>query len=378
MPTPLLAGTHAKPFPDKDPMCPGGRASRGLVLGTDFFSDVLLIRLTVSDPVTLRPSYLSSQVALRTVAEALTIAAAKHLQIEASELQAEFRPALTQWGGRGREAEIYLYDTLSGGAGFTQQVSQLGRKIFELALERLVECPAQCEESCYRCLRSFRNRFEHTQLDRHVGASLLRYLLDGTLPELSPARVDRSVQRLFEDLDRSGADDVHFERDAQVDIDGIEKPVMHACGHDVHITSLVGAARQMAARKLPLVVVFEGNDAAGKGETAVAVEGDVQGDQDAEGAPEMAVRSEEEVNSTPFDPLDGSQGLWCDLPPQMAPPLVDHHYDANTGAWSDLPPPEGGTLDVDHHTRDFTLLYFIYFIRELHVVRKTELIIHIM
>ncbi|KCZ88658.1 amidohydrolase [Hyphomonas jannaschiana] len=35
----------------------------------------------------------------------------------------------------------------------------------------------------------------------------------------------------------------------QVDIDGVEKPVMHACGHDVHITSLVGAARQMAARK---------------------------------------------------------------------------------------------------------------------------------
>lgn len=35
----------------------------------------------------------------------------------------------------------------------------------------------------------------------------------------------------------------------QVDIDGQEKPVMHACGHDVHITSLVGTARQMAARK---------------------------------------------------------------------------------------------------------------------------------
>ena len=30
---------------------------------------------------------------------------------------------------------------------------------------------------------------------------------------------------------------------------GEEVPVMHACGHDVHITSLVGTARQMAARK---------------------------------------------------------------------------------------------------------------------------------
>ena len=34
----------------------------------------------------------------------------------------------------------------------------------------------------------------------------------------------------------------------QVDEEGIEQPVMHACGHDVHITALVGTARQMAER----------------------------------------------------------------------------------------------------------------------------------
>lgn len=35
----------------------------------------------------------------------------------------------------------------------------------------------------------------------------------------------------------------------QVDLKGQEQPVMHACGHDVHVTALVGAARQLAARR---------------------------------------------------------------------------------------------------------------------------------
>lgn len=35
----------------------------------------------------------------------------------------------------------------------------------------------------------------------------------------------------------------------QTDSDGVEKPVMHACGHDVHITALIGTARQMIAHR---------------------------------------------------------------------------------------------------------------------------------
>lgn len=35
----------------------------------------------------------------------------------------------------------------------------------------------------------------------------------------------------------------------QADASGNEQPVMHACGHDVHITALIGTARQLAARR---------------------------------------------------------------------------------------------------------------------------------
>ena len=35
----------------------------------------------------------------------------------------------------------------------------------------------------------------------------------------------------------------------QVNLEGIDMPVMHACGHDMHVTSLVGVARRMVALK---------------------------------------------------------------------------------------------------------------------------------
>lgn len=219
----VLTGDHNKPYPDKDePVCSAPlRVARGIALGTDFISDVLLIRVSVDEHVSLNPQYLSTQVALRTIAEALTVAAASRLDIEATEIQAEFRPALTPAGGKGREAEIYLYDTLAGGAGFTRRIHELGLEIYESALARLENCPAGCDESCYRCLRSFRNKFDHRFLDRKVGAALLRHLLYGTPPALDDARLRESTVRLAGALESMGLADTVFTRDATVAVSGV-------------------------------------------------------------------------------------------------------------------------------------------------------------
>lgn len=244
IPSGTVAGSHPKPYPDEhEQVCAGSRASRGLVLGTDFISDVLLVSLRVDAPLILRPGYLATEVVLRTLCEALTIAATGRLEIERDELQAEFRPALTQGGHEGLEAEIYIYDTLAGGAGFSRRIGQLGMTVFDDTIHLLENCPAMCDSSCYRCLRSFKNRFDHSLLDRHLAASLLRYLVYGEAPVLDKARLEHAADRLFEDLLRFGQRGIDWQRNGAVDVPGIgvvEAPILARSDGRDHIVAIHG------------------------------------------------------------------------------------------------------------------------------------------
>lgn len=213
---------HPKPYPDeREPNCEGTYSTRGLVLGTDFISDVLLVSLSVDAPITLRPGNLATDVALRTLCEALSIAATRRLEIEPGEVQAEYRPALSPRGHAGLEAELYVYDTLAGGAGFSRRIGDLGVGVFEDAIALLENCPTRCDHSCYRCLRSFKNRFEHHLLDRHLGASLLRYVVLGDAPTLDGSRMTLAANRLYEDVARQGVEGLLVERDVDVEVPGV-------------------------------------------------------------------------------------------------------------------------------------------------------------
>jgi hypothetical protein len=100
-------------------------------------------------------------------------------------------------------------------------VGGLGLAVFEQALKVLEECPANCDRSCYRCLRSYKNKFEHDLLDRHVGASLLRFALTSAPPKLNEARISRSTDLLFQDLERQGLEGVQLKRSTRVAAPGL-------------------------------------------------------------------------------------------------------------------------------------------------------------
>jgi ATP-dependent helicase YprA (DUF1998 family) len=198
----FLSQPHPLPYPnDNDPPCPGF-VSKGIVLGTDFPTDIALFALNFGTPFRLPPANSETASAMRTICEALAKAACRLLEIEPGEILAEYRPALNASGAAGSMVEVFLYDTLAGGAGFSPQLAARGKELFETALAFLETCPEQCDASCYRCLRSFRNKLDHALLDRFVGSQLVRHILTGEIPPFDKSRAVKSLTILASDLER--------------------------------------------------------------------------------------------------------------------------------------------------------------------------------
>jgi ATP-dependent helicase YprA (DUF1998 family) len=196
-------GGHPRPNPDYHPH---GASCNGtptvIVLGNEFETDIALFRFHLGGSVTIAPGSTVAKIVLTTVAEALAAAAAKILDIEESDLGAEFRVAMTSGGRTGRDVEIYLYDLTPGGAGFVRSAVADPRRLFEATLERLESCG--CTHSCYECLRSYKNKWDHKYLDRKLGAAFLRHVALGEQPTIVDDDEERLLRALRVDLEEAG------------------------------------------------------------------------------------------------------------------------------------------------------------------------------
>jgi hypothetical protein len=205
-PTLFRAGKATRhPHPLEQGRFCDGTAVGPYYLGHCFPTDVLLFRLRTEAPVlcpTADEPGLSGRpgrIALTSLVEAVSLAASRELQIDEGELAGNWCPTPE---GDGREAYLFLYDLLPGGAGYTRLVRQNFREVLARTERLLGGCT--CASSCYRCLRHFGNNYLHASLDRHLALALLRHLIDGSRPALSPEGQELALRPLQDFLRLKG------------------------------------------------------------------------------------------------------------------------------------------------------------------------------
>lgn len=193
-------------------------------LGYSFTSDTLLLQLPVKAPFRFDARAKRDRQplsdALQSLCDALVIAIGRTLDIDMREINSGYR-----FIRRGNEhfADIFVYDTLSGGAGYATQAGKVFTQVFESAAKLLGSCT--CSSSCDKCLRHYGNRFHHELLDRFLALDLARFIRDGRAPELySKARQRAELQPIVQLLTLAGWT-----------IDSSEEvPVVAKLGADVH------------------------------------------------------------------------------------------------------------------------------------------------
>ena len=242
-----LGGAHSRPNPDlgrRPARCSGAPVT--LTLGNVFRTDIALIRFAFADGVRLAPGSVTGRIVMTTVAEALASAAAKSQQIDESEIGAEYRTARTTAGGRGQEIEVYMYDLTPGGAGFVQAAVRNLPALLAAARDKLATC--DCPDSCYSCLRSYKNKWDHPYLHRLLALAFLDHVISGQPCELDAQLEEQLLERLADDLRESGRE---LARDgAALSLAGGRRVVV---GHA--LTPGVGATGR--ARAVPDAIVID-------------------------------------------------------------------------------------------------------------------------
>lgn len=186
-----ISGSHLRPYTiekkkgiDIPYRCDG--EFRKVYLGYEFSTDLLLLRLNIKEPIVRDSKSNASRAvlndSLRTLSEAVLLAASQELDVDPSEFQAGYRFINNKSNENSLRADIYLFDTLAGGAGYAEQAGEALNAILQRTLKILVDCPGNCDRSCTECLRHYQNQFYHFQLDRKLASTLLRYVLYGEVP----------------------------------------------------------------------------------------------------------------------------------------------------------------------------------------------------
>lgn len=161
-------------------------------LGYDFVTDMLVLEFAIDDrKIDVRRKdnpWLTR--AAQSLAEALRLAASKYLDIEFTELVTGYR---LRTNPTGSYIDIYLYDSLSSGAGYAVGVANEIEELLNQIEILLKGC--SCSSACHDCLKHYRNQHVHGLLDRFAALQLLQWGKRGSIA--SAYSVEKQKQLLF-------------------------------------------------------------------------------------------------------------------------------------------------------------------------------------
>ena len=200
-----------RPYKSRYPMsrCKHGN-SINVNLGYDFVTDMLVLEFALDDRrINARRKdnpWLSR--AAQSLAEALRLTTSQELDIEFTELVTGFR---LRKNALGSFVDIYLYDSLSSGAGYAVSVAEEIGALLRKMKELLSGC--DCDGACHKCLKHYRNQYIHGMLDRFAALELLEWGVKGTIVEALPAKTQQSYIRPLENILNESGCSLFFNED---------------------------------------------------------------------------------------------------------------------------------------------------------------------
>lgn len=207
----VLDNKVRKPFnhPRSFKKCTHGDTTN-VFLGHNFMTDMVVFEFAVDrSTIDAELNNLWIKTAAATLAEAMVLAAGRLLDVEFNEIRSGYR---LRYSHDTVYVDIFLFDSLSSGAGYSSEVAGKTSELFEATRKLLESC--NCDSSCHNCLNHFWNQRIQSKLDRHIAMQLLLWGQKGIMAKGYSAKKQYEIFRpLKELLELDGEFKISFKED---------------------------------------------------------------------------------------------------------------------------------------------------------------------
>ncbi|WFN34944.1 DEAD/DEAH box helicase [Methanogenium sp. S4BF] len=173
-----------------------------LYLGHTFATDMIVFEFELDkSQINTNPRGMWISNAATTLSEAFLLAASRTLDVDFNDIKGGHRIHGTEYT---TFVDIYIYDSLSSGAGYATGLRKMIVPLLE-NVEAVLNCDKEnpCTTACHTCLKHYWNQRVHDKLDRFAALALLNWGRYGDLPK--PLSIERQyeiiapLKRLFDD-----------------------------------------------------------------------------------------------------------------------------------------------------------------------------------